>query len=610
MPRLFLVVAILGAVACYGSSQSTESTETPGPVPTPPEAEDPPSQVGRLALIEGAVSFRAAAGDTWAIPQPNRPVTTGDALWVDSVGHVEVEVGPNSLRAARETEMDIVHLDDDMLQVRVPQGSIDLRLKDIDVKKDYEIDAPNAAIILDQNGEYRVDVSADGDTTHVTAWSGQAQVTAAGSSFPVEAGQSAWVRGEGGSPTYDLASAGAPDDFDQWSRDRDAKEDRVSASARYTQAEMGGIEDLDAYGGWVDNPDYGPVWFPTTVEVGWAPYAYGDWIWADPWGWTWVDDYPWGWAPFHYGRWAYVGGAWGWCPGAFGVGFGVVWSPGLVAFVGGPAWGYGVGWFPLGFREAYDPWYHVGLQYRDRLNYGTVATVNYRNRGIAGAVTAVPSREFATGGPIGRSAFHPSAADLGNAHVLGGGPGVAPTREALGGVRGRGPAAFPPAGLATRSVVALHAPPPAPVRFSAEEHAIAANGGRPLSYSDRENLRAADASARNVEPPIHSALAGGGGRGLTPARPGLRAASPVRDGFSRPTGSSLDQSYRAERQQMESRHFQEFANPRTGESREQMYQRQEAEHRELTARYNQARSAGMTRMPPAPHFGGGGARRR
>src|SRR5579863_8346656 len=149
MPRLVFVAAILGFAACYGASQSTEA---PGPVPTPPDTDDPPAHVGRLALIDGAVSFRPAAGDTWAIPEPNRPVTTGDALWVDTVGHAEVEIGPNALRASNETEVDIVHLDDDMLQMRVPQGSVDFRIKDIDMRKDYEIDAPNAAVVLDMVG--------------------------------------------------------------------------------------------------------------------------------------------------------------------------------------------------------------------------------------------------------------------------------------------------------------------------------------------------------------------------------------------------------------------------------------------------------------------------
>jgi len=90
----------------------------------------PAGPSGRLDLIDGAVSFRPAASDTWALPVPNRVVTTGDRLWVDSVGHAEVEVGPNALRMAPETELDVVHLDDDMVQVRLPQGTIDVRIKE------------------------------------------------------------------------------------------------------------------------------------------------------------------------------------------------------------------------------------------------------------------------------------------------------------------------------------------------------------------------------------------------------------------------------------------------------------------------------------------------
>ncbi|HXB24845.1 MAG TPA: DUF6600 domain-containing protein [Gemmatimonadaceae bacterium] len=546
--RVSLIAALLIVAGCYGYSQSTES---PGPVPTPPDADDPPAHVGRLAFFEGAVSFRAAAADTWAIPEPNRPVTTGDALWVDSVGHVEVEVGPNAFRAARETEVDVVHLDDDMLQLRVPQGSIDVRVKAMDIKKDYEIDAPNSAIILDQDGEYRIDVSTSGDTTRVTAWSGHAQITANGQNTQVEAGQTALVRGDS-TATVNVASAGASDDFDQWARGRDEREDHTTASARYVSADMGGLEDLDAYGGWVDNPDYGAVWFPTTVAVGWSPYSIGSWEWVEPWGWSWVDGYSWGWAPFHYGRWAFIGSAWGWCPGPLV--YDPIWAPGLVAFVGGSTWGLGVGWFPLAPREPFLPWYRVGDRYRERLNGGrefvnVTSNYAYRNRAIPGAVTALPDRAFGNGVRVGRDAVHPSASDLSKAGVLDRGPGIEPTRGRFIGQRG----AAPPARLASRSVEALHAPPPGESR------------------------------------PIRSAGA-----------PGTRLARPGR--------TSLDQSYDQERRQLESRHMQEFANPRPTESRAQMYQRQEAEHRELNFRYSTARSGGMTRMPA--RVGGGGGHHR
>ena len=73
-------------------------------------------------------------------------------------------------------------------------------------------------------------------------------------------------------------------------------------------------DDLSPYGSWVQNPDYGYVWYPD-VSSGFTPYATnGHWVFTDD-GWTWVSNYSWGWAPFHYGRWfydSYYG--WVWVP--------------------------------------------------------------------------------------------------------------------------------------------------------------------------------------------------------------------------------------------------------------------------------------------------------
>jgi hypothetical protein len=608
MVRIWLMLAVAASVGCYSAATSTES---PAPVPTPPDAGDPPAQVGRLDLIDGAVSFRPAASDTWALPVPNRVVTTGDRLWVDSVGHAEVEVGPNALRMAPETELDVVHLDDDMVQVRLPQGTIDVRIKGADPSVTYEVDAPNAAVVLAEDGEYRVDVSPDGDTTRVTAWSGHAEVTSSGSTFAVEAQQTATIRGDS-APTYDVEAAGAPDQFDQWARARNEREDHAEVAARYVPPDMGGLADLDAGGGWVTNADYGPVWFPTTVAVGWAPYSVGQWVWVDPWGWTWVDDAPWGWAPFHYGRWAFIGGAWGWCPGPLIVG--PVWGPGFVTFIGGSTWGTGIGWFPLGPREPYIPYYRTGIQYRERINVATVSAVTtYRNRSVPGAVTAVSSSAFRDGAPVERSAMHLSESQVAGARVLGSGPSIAPTRASLVGSRDADrPSAAPPSRLATRSVVALHAPPPPAVRFSAEERSLGANGGRPLAASELSSLRSTDPTAQQARAPIRSAAApAAGGRGLAPARGGLPAASPTLGGAlprraaTARTPSPLDRSYGAARQQMETRHAQEFARPQARESDESMFRRQESERQNMASQYHAARSQGRSEFRPS---GGGGSR--
>ena len=74
-------------------------------------------------------------------------------------------------------------------------------------------------------------------------------------------------------------------------------------------------DDLQNYGTWVQDDQYGNVWVPD-VDADFRPYATnGYWVQTD-YGTTWVSDYPWGWATFHYGRWRYDDYyGWEWIPG-------------------------------------------------------------------------------------------------------------------------------------------------------------------------------------------------------------------------------------------------------------------------------------------------------
>jgi hypothetical protein len=210
--------SVAAASACAGSA---------GPAgPVPQAGDDPPDRVGRLSYIQGPVSFLAASADSWSVAEPNRPITTGDRLWADSNARLEVDVGATTLRAAGLTEVDIVRLTDHWVQVRIPQGTLNQRLRVLPPDQDYEIDAPNAAVSLAAAGEYRVDVSADGSRTTITVRSGRAEITAAGSSFPVEAGQVATIRGDS-ALTYDLTDTGPLDEFDRWDRDARAARRRA-----------------------------------------------------------------------------------------------------------------------------------------------------------------------------------------------------------------------------------------------------------------------------------------------------------------------------------------------------------------------------------------------
>lgn len=616
-PLVIVSIAVLAAIAMMAPPAKAQTPAIPVSVATPPDAADPPARVGRLSLLEGMVSFRPAAGDAWTNAMPNRVITTGDRLWADSAGRAEVEVGPNAIRIASQTELDVVHLDDDMVQLRIPQGTMDVRLKSVRVGDVYEADVPNAAISLTETGTYRVDVSAVGDTTRVTVWSGHAEVTAAGSTFEVEANQLATIAGDS-APVYDVTDAGAMDEFDRWALARDHRVDSATVSARYVSPDVSGAEDLDQYGGWVAEPDLGPMWFPATVVAGWAPYRFGYWIWVDPWGWDWVDDAPWGWGPFHYGRWDFIGGAWGWLPGPILVSlYGPVYAPGLVEFIDGPGWGLdyfgiggGIGWFPLGPGEPYRPPYPIGASYRRRIGGAPIKGAPlppYRNRAVPGAVTAMPGRAFAAGEPVSRAAMRVPESVLASGHLGDGGAPIVPTAASLTGRGEIRSAVSPPARLSVRPVVALHAAPPAALPFRAELPKLAANGGRPLTVTERSALRPAGATEGTMRPatvrPPGGAELQPRRRGLPATRRALGAAPPRRVGVA---SSPLEDSYGAQHADLDARHIREFAQPSRVETPQALSERQEAERRELQSRYQAARQGGMTRMPaPAAPRGGG-----
>ncbi|MBX6333579.1 MAG: FecR domain-containing protein, partial [Gemmatimonadaceae bacterium] len=306
---------------------------------------DPPARVARLSYVSGAVSFRPADVDDWTTATLNYPITTGDHLWADHGARAELHIGSTAVRMGGETALSVLVIDDRRVQLRMTQGALQVRVRDLDDDDVFEIDTPDGAVTLLRPGSYRIDVDESGERATVTVRSGAAEVSTRRSTFAVRAGESATIVGSD-DPRYDRYAAIPMDAWEDWCLVRDRREDHV-VSVRYVSREMIGYEDLDAYGVWRVEAGYGPVWVPTHVAAGWAPYRYGHWAWVRPWGWTWIDDAPWGFAPFHYGRWAYVRGHWVWVPGT--IVRRPVYAPALVVFVGGPGWsisvaaGHGVG---------------------------------------------------------------------------------------------------------------------------------------------------------------------------------------------------------------------------------------------------------------------------
>lgn len=469
---------------------------------------DPPSRVARLGYASGTVSFSPAGEADWVRATVNRPLGTGDRLWSQPGGRAEVQVGGAMLRMSADTALSVLNLDDQITQLQLTQGVLIVRVRHLEADQAFEVDTPNLAFTLRRPGAYRIEVDPGRDTTTIHVRSGQGEAYGDDAAYLIDARQSYRFSGTG-LRDYQVVDARGADDFDRWTSDRDRRYDG-SISARYVSGDVIGYQDLDTHGRWRVDATYGNVWMPSNVAVGWAPYQNGHWAWIDPWGWTWIDDAPWGFAVSHYGRWAHIGGSWGWVPGPPRIR--AYYAPALVVFIGGDNFQLtissgnvgGVGWFPLAPREIYRPAYPVSRGYFENLNrsntvihnttvinnyYDNSTTINktvYVNRQVAGAVVAVPATAFVQSQPVARAAVKLPPDRQVAATVVATAP-VAPTRASVRGAAVE--AEKPPATVFERRVVARTEPPPAKVGFDAQERQLKAQPGKPLDDDARRELK-------------------------------------------------------------------------------------------------------------------------
>jgi Family of unknown function (DUF6600) len=464
---LLLLVGLFAALPAFAQSQD----------------EDPPGRVGRLNYMEGSVSYQVQGDTDWVAADPNRPLTTGDNLWADKDSRGEVHIDSSAIRLSSETGLSFLNLDDRTVQLQLPQGRIEIHLRQLNPGDAWEIDTPNLAFTLAREGEYVISTDPNGSSTTIVVREGAGQVTGGGDSWDLNADQEYTFNGTD-QLSYNAQPAPAFDDFEAWCQTRDQRENN-SASAQYVSRDVDGYYDLDEYGEWSEQPDYGPVWYPRDVAADWVPYHVGHWVYIAPWGWTWVDEEPWGFAPFHYGRWVLVGARWGWVPGPRVVR--PVYAPALVAFVGGPGFGLsvsfgggftGVAWFPLGPRDVFVPTYRCSPRYVQYVNvtntrivtatqvtsvYNNVivnrdySRVNYTYADNHRATTVVSRDTFVGARPVNREIVHINDDQFKNVRV-GSRDEIAPTHSSYIGANARVVSARPGVPFSQRPVVARLTP--------------------------------------------------------------------------------------------------------------------------------------------------------
>ena len=455
--------------------------------PAPPESEVIGPTPPRLSFVDGQVSFWRPGAQDWAQAQLNTAIAPGDQFYTGSPGNLELQTGPRAfVRGWANTQIGLESLEPDFLQFKITTGHASFDLRTLEPGHTVEVDTPNAAFTIDHPGYYRVDVTGE-RTSFITRRAGRATVTpASGESFSIAPSEEVVIDG---TQSPNITSYAAPQ-LDSWDRWNYARSDNLldPVSARYVSPGIYGVSDLDRSGTWRTVPEYGPVWMPTAVPTGWAPYTTGAWTHDPYYGWTWVDTAPWGWAPYHYGRWAHIDGRWGWAPGPAIAR--PVYAPALVAFfglgnvsvgvsIGGPA----VGWVPLGWGEPCVPWWgRPGFAHRpwwggwggprvvnnvvvNRTTVVNVENINvYRNAGVRNGMVVVKKDRFGHGPITSARITQVEAQHFRPTHE---GPKVATAPASFVPSANRG--VRPPEASLMRPVVATRAPHAAPGQGAARE---------------------------------------------------------------------------------------------------------------------------------------------
>lgn len=355
-----LLVAILGGFSIASAQHITDQdiTRSLQDAGDDPDDDDQgESRVARLSFVSGDVSFLRDGDTEWAAAVVNLPLLAGDHIYCPAGARAEIQLGRGTyIRLSEKTELALAVLSESVAQLEIVEGTANIRVDYLAAAFDrFEVDTPSAALLLQKDGQYRIDVGEKGES-EIIVRRGIADVTTTDGSFKVREGYKLQV---GDAGRLEIALDNSLDDWDRWIYDRDTNIDRTMIGSSPDDVNsyetdynsFYGASDLSSYGSWTSVSSYGNCWLPR-VSSGWAPYRFGEWVWVSRLGWTWISYEPWGWAPYHYGRWVYMSNlGWAWVPGFNSFPHRrsyFYWRPALVGFFNCPTpSGHYVGWYPL-----------------------------------------------------------------------------------------------------------------------------------------------------------------------------------------------------------------------------------------------------------------------
>ncbi|HVO02564.1 MAG TPA: DUF6600 domain-containing protein [Candidatus Cybelea sp.] len=347
-----LALALVLSVACLPALAEPDAAQ---------DAKDPPTAIGRIALISGNATYRSDDSGAWSSAVMNYPLTDGNAVSTEPRSHAAIDLGAGRLYLDAASTLRIDTLSDGKAALSLQSGAAILHLLPGGEGQVFEIATLRGTARIDQPGYYEIVAGDEKYASVAAALEGGAQFKSSdGAELALGPGQRATVAPGATKPALD--AAGEDDLIKLVAGEVQESGENASEAPKYVSARATGFQDLEHNGLWELTTEYGPVWEPQVTSE-WAPYRKGHWAEIAPWGPTWIDDAPWGFAPFHYGRWVQVSDRWAWVPGDASKA--PVYAPAVVSFFGtaGDKGGSKVGWVPLGPEEPYFPPYPVTINY-------------------------------------------------------------------------------------------------------------------------------------------------------------------------------------------------------------------------------------------------------
>ena len=120
---LRIAVVLIAGLVGFGATAQAQS--------------DPPGRVGRLAFIDGSVSFHDDQETGWSPAVVNTPLTSGDAVWTEPNARSELSVAGTRVRMDSSTQLDMLVIDDSQTRLQIDRGRIDIKTFTLDTRTPY-----------------------------------------------------------------------------------------------------------------------------------------------------------------------------------------------------------------------------------------------------------------------------------------------------------------------------------------------------------------------------------------------------------------------------------------------------------------------------------------